>query len=435
MKAHFRSWTTVLLFATLWILGDGQVRSSELGRVAHWSFDKMTREGVRDDVSGAIDPVQGFRKLVPGVSGKGLRLDGYTTHIVRDSASAPRLRNAVSVEAWVVLQYYPWNWVPVAEQLVDEQVGFFFGIDAFGHVGLQVAVDGVWQSAISTAQLPLKKWAHIAGTFDPDGGLTVYIDGKEAGRLAVKGRLQPAYRSEIVIGRVHEPTFTYPAYWPWHKVWYALDGILDEVSIYDRGLSASDVEKLYVSRKAPAEEVLPWPVLPSGPRGAGKFGAYYTTLKYEEVWDAGRHIGPNSDVVVRQQVLWTSTPDKPREWQETIIVNGPGVKPEDTINLDALIIGNMKGETSTYTWESKPEGVFERSRGPEKVDRPDNPNIQLVNLKSAWKPFQIVSPEKSSFDVYNARSYYTFGCWNHWPVEQVVSPNRPCVAMDRVSHW
>lgn len=219
MKAHFRTLTMLILFSSLLNSGGDRLWSSEPGLVAHWSFDEMTSEGVRDSVSGTVDPIQGLRKLVPGVSGSGLRLDGYTTH--------------------------------------------------------------------------------IAGTFDADRGLTVYIDGKEAGRLAVKGKLQLAYRSEILIGRVHEPSLTYPAYWPWHKVWYSLDGILDEMSIFDSGLTADEVEKLYASRKAPEGEVLPWPVLPSAPKGAGKFGAYYTTLKYEEVWEAGRRVGPNSDVVVR----------------------------------------------------------------------------------------------------------------------------------------
>lgn len=41
------------------------------------------------------------------------------------------------------------------------------------------------------------------------------------------------------------------------------------------------------------------PQLPSGPAGAGKFGAYYTTLKYEDSWDAPWRIGDHADVVVR----------------------------------------------------------------------------------------------------------------------------------------
>lgn len=41
------------------------------------------------------------------------------------------------------------------------------------------------------------------------------------------------------------------------------------------------------------------PQMPSGPEGPGKFGAYYTTLKYDESWDAPWRIGDDADVVVR----------------------------------------------------------------------------------------------------------------------------------------
>ena len=113
-------------------------------------------------------------------------------------------------------------------------------------------------------------------------------------------------------------------------------------------------------------------------------------------------------VAVRKEVLWSSNVNKWHEFQETISINGPGVRPEDDINTDALTIGNMKGETTTYSWLPHP---------PAKIDSPSNPNIQVVNLKSIWKPFQIVSPVKSSFDVYAADSRYSiFRWWNHWPV-------------------
>ncbi len=55
------------------------------------------------------------------------------------------------------------------------------------------------------------------------------------------------------------------------------------------------------------------PQMPSGPEGAGRFGAYYTTLNYEESWDAPWRIGDHADVVVRfdtgghKFVFWRGT--------------------------------------------------------------------------------------------------------------------------------
>jgi hypothetical protein len=134
-------------------------------------------------------------------------------------------------------------------------------------------------------------------------------------------------------------------------------------------------------------------------------------------------------------VLWSTDLSKDHEWHETIVIHAPGERPEDNINLDALTIANMRGETATYKWEEKPFRLFEKPHGPEKVDRPENPNIQWVNLKSTWKPFQIVPPKNARFDIYNAeKTNFTFECWNHWPVGQILSSGRPCVAADRVSH-
>ena len=39
--------------------------------------------------------------------------------------------------------------------------------------------------------------------------------------------------------------------------------------------------------------------LHSGPKEPGEFGAYYTTLKYDEGWDKPWRIGPQADIVVR----------------------------------------------------------------------------------------------------------------------------------------
>jgi hypothetical protein len=527
----------------------GRALAQQAAPVARWSFDNAAGPTVRDAVSGTEDNVGGFYKYVPGVSGSALRFDGYTTSVVRKAENAPRLHGSFSVEAWIAFDTYPWNWLPVIDQEQDRQSGYFFGVDALGHVSLQVSVEGVWQTATSTAQISLKKWAHIAGTYDENRALTVYLDGSPVATQPVRGAMLPAPGQDLLIGRVREPLFPFPSFSisPHEAVWYSLDGILDEIAIYDRSLSAEEVQQAHASAHARAGEVIPWPVLPSGPPGAGPFGAFYATLKFEDTWDRIRRMGPDTDVVVRfdssptRLVFWQGTgyiptwatengtwytdefleayasgcPDQgdcepmsdkqdryshvnivessearavvhwryalaevthylgadpdpltgwtdwvdeywtvypdgvairkqvlrptdlnnSYEWQETIIINPPGRSPDDDINLDALTIGNMKGETATYTWQPKPLGVFGWIRQPEKLDKPDNPNIQLVNLKSTWKPFQIVSPVHSRIKVFSpTQTVFNFGCWNHWPITQIPSSGRYCVAADRASH-
>jgi hypothetical protein len=127
--------------------------------------------------------------------------------------------------------------------------------------------------------------------------------------------------------------------------------------------------------------------------------------------------------------------EAPHEWQETIVINGPGERPEDNIESAALTLENMAGEKATYHWEPKSDQTFAYPKGPTKLDRPNNANIQVVHLKSSQSPFQIVWPKGVSFDTYNGeQSYSMFEWWNHWPVAQVGSSGRPAIAADRASH-
>jgi len=130
-------------------------------------------------------------------------------------------------------------------------------------------------------------------------------------------------------------------------------------------------------------------------------------------------------VAVRKQVLWASHLENFYEFQETIIINPPGTRPEDNIATDALTFANMKGETATYSWEKPPA----------KIDQPPNANIQVVNLKSNWKPFQIVSNAHPKLSTYTGeKTYSMFEWWNHWPVAQVASSGISAVAPDKPSH-
>ena len=49
-------------------------------------------------------------------------------------------------------------------------------------------------------------------------------------------------------------------------------------------------------------------------------------------------------VAVRKQVIRTTDVTKPHEWQESIILTGPGQRPEDNINWDALTLGTWRGK-------------------------------------------------------------------------------------------
>jgi len=533
-------------------MGAGVLHAQERSLIARWSFQQDQGGTVRDSMHGADGKIDGFYRYVRGATGDALRFDGYTTSVTIPAKKAPSVgASGFTVDALVALNTYPWNWVPVVDQEREQQEGFSFGIDAFGHVGLEASIDGEWKTLVSTRRLPLKKWARITGSYEANHGfgvLKLYVDGQPAGELAVQGEFTPA-DTDILLGRVRRATLPFPeaAIHPYYPIWYSLDGLLDTISMFGRALSAGEIADNYAAVRVPVGNVLSWQKMPSGPTGAGHFGAYYATLHYQDTWDRLRRSGPDSDVVVRfdkspirlvfwqgtnyvpawvtendkwytdefletwgegcpdggdcepmsdkqaryshvsilesndarvvvhwryalteverykiawqdpvtgwadwvdeywtvypdgvavrKQVLHSSAVNLSHEWQETIVLNQPGSKPEDDINWDAVTLENMQGKTKTYRWNPKPAGSFTKPDGPAGVTGPPDPNIQIVNLKSEWKPFQIVSPDMARANIYNGENtYFNFECWNHWPVAQIASSGRPCVAADRASH-
>ena len=271
--------------------------------VASWSFD--------GDMG--ADSIRGFHRFIAGTAGDGLRFDGQTTVVIRAAARGPRLSGAFSVEAWVALQTYPWTWCAVVNQEKDRRSGFFFGIDPEGRFGLQVAVDGRWDECRSSVGLPLYSWNHIFGTFDPAVGLKLCLNGKLVGEKAVTGTPRYAPDVDLWIGRNQTPLGLSEEIRVVAPVAFSFDGIIDELRIYDAALGPSEAAAASARVRPSGHAPLGPPVLPSGPKAPGRFGAYYTRLRYAEEWENPWRVGEAADVVVR----FDETPNRLVFWRGT----------------------------------------------------------------------------------------------------------------------
>jgi len=503
-----------------------------------FGFDETAGDVAAEHVRHADGKISGVYAHVPGLAGEALRLDGETSGVRVTGAQIPALSSGFTTEAWIAIDAYPWNWAPIADQRNEQKAGFFFGMDSFGHLGLQAEIGGAWVVLTASQQLPLKKWVHVAATFSETAGMALYVNGKPVASKKTTGSFFPDPGEDLLIGRVRYQML--PAQWihPEYKVWYGFDGILDELNLFDKALTAAQIANEYSQIDPEGPDPLTFPRLPSGPPGKGHFGATYATLHYDDLWEAPRRVGRDSDVVVRfddapvhliswqgtsyipawvtengkwytdefvetyqlpgcpagedcepmsdkqnryahvrilentparavihvrygqceveeylcahpdpltgwtdwadeyytvypdevaarNSVAWSSNLENPPEFQETIIINSPGTRPEDNLQNDALTFANMKGETHTYSWINPPKSITE----------PPGANIQNVNLKSEWKPFQIVLPDHPRISVYGGeKTYSLFEWWNHWPVQQVKSSGISAVAPDRPSH-
>ena len=126
----------------------------------------------------------------------------------RVSGAVPSLAGAMSAEAWIALATYPWNWAPILDHERDSQAGFYFGIGPLGQVGLELSVEGRWQTCRSERVLELRRFTHLAAVFEPTAGITLYADGSPVKRCAIDASAAPAEGLEssgVAAGRaLHE---------------------------------------------------------------------------------------------------------------------------------------------------------------------------------------------------------------------------------------
>jgi Concanavalin A-like lectin/glucanases superfamily len=538
----------------------------------HWSFDTGGAGPAQDWASGLSDNISGWFNFVPGVSkgtttnragtsgdgqtpsapggGRGLavRFDGFTSYLERKNGPALE-GGSFSVAAWIAPGAYPWRLSPIIDMAPSGKEGFYLSLDSSGHVIFAVALGQEMVSLRSPESLSLTQWHQVAAVYEAGKGLSLYVAGKLAASITNAGIFRPAGDGSVVMGRSREPltgtgAIRYASHLPIPNY---LDALVDDVRVWDGVLSADAIAQEFKAAHPLPTPQLPARVLPMGKPGKGKFGAYYTHLKYYDAWDRRWRVGDHPDVIVRfdhedyRLVFWRGTnyipcwasaegiwytnefnetwghgatgcaepmsdkhcayshvriienndarcvihwryalvdvmgvrprkdpvtgwtdwtdeihiiypdgtgtrkitlhstqPLDPHEFQETIMVLGPGQTPGDVVEAEALTMANMRGEEHTYSWAGGAPAV---------IDKPDKCNIQLVNSKSATRPFLIVSDknclkrnlepsDRPVFPVYRneIRAPQLFPWWNHWPTAELPSDGRYAEAADRAAH-
>ncbi|UCD53240.1 MAG: LamG domain-containing protein [Phycisphaerales bacterium] len=296
--------------------------------VAWWRFDEgltdrryERKDLTRESRSGIDCVVDGNITLwKKGVSGTALAFDGYHSAVRLPHEDTPKIGDELTLEAWVVLGAYPWNWAPLIHQSVmdvgpiergvyDEHGrhikrrpgrGHYLGIDGYGYPVF--AVNG--HEARGKTQLSTYRWTHIAATYGK-GKMTLYVDGKSCATATANGAIDvPAVDLLIGLnnqpGRATDPVRSPICHMP---VVYGIEGLIDEVKLYDKALSGALIEESYVrlqpdfaSRHGPDLEPR---TLPGETGMAQAFGATYRTLAYHPLWDNLWRPSDYADLVVK----------------------------------------------------------------------------------------------------------------------------------------
>jgi hypothetical protein len=266
---------------------------------AHWSFDQVEKSRTREAVSGKEDPVEGFFEKAPGVRNGGLRLDGFTACLKAAGANRIVTGKELTVEAWISLGEYPWNWCPILTAESDEVKGYRLMVGPLGQASLECAIGGQWVACTSARDaIPLRTWMHVAGVYRADSGMTLYLNGEPVASQSIKGAITFP-RAGYVLGMVARPEKPSDIHRTYGTLaaYFGLDGIMDEVKVYDAALPAEQIKKSFASVNAGTPDIAPRK-LPSVNVNPGRFGAFTTNLKYYPAWDNLWPVDQDPDIVV-----------------------------------------------------------------------------------------------------------------------------------------
>jgi len=297
--------------------GAGEVR-------AHWGFDEAEGRLVRDAAGGSEGAVEGYLERTSGVRGSALRFDGRTTRVRVAAAHTPSLEAGFTIEAWVALYAYPWNWTAILDQAGAErprapveppaedldrldpgpagewESRVFFGMDARGRLGLRIATRSGFRECVAARPLPQLAWTHVAASLGPDGAARLYAGGEPVASCATDGALTPARGGPLLLGRSHRrlgPTVSERRPSAEALSPMVLDGALDEVRVHDRVLAP---EAIAAAARADGAPSLARPRLPSGPPElVPRFAAAYGRLLYTEAWEEPWRVGAFPDLLIR----------------------------------------------------------------------------------------------------------------------------------------
>jgi hypothetical protein len=164
--------------------------------------------------------------FAPGMVGQAFSFDGVDDQVVASGTDINDLQN-LTIDAWVSHNSLPseiQRYVTITGEALA--VLRYDGADGPQQLHFFMRIDGVLRHIRFNNALQVGIFHHVAGTYD-GSVMRLYLDGAEVGNLAVSGTVGDA--NGVVLSMESEP----------------LDGLLDEVEIYNRALSASEIQAIF----------------------------------------------------------------------------------------------------------------------------------------------------------------------------------------------
>ncbi|MBD1371435.1 LamG domain-containing protein [Hazenella sp. IB182357] len=291
------------------VKGNPVLSPSKESPVAWWKFDEGEGNQVTEVHSDRKTTIAGHTSLwKKGISGTALGFDGYYANINIQGQDTPQIKENFTIDTWVVLGAYPWDKAPIIHQSTHfGEEGYYLGFNEQGQITF--TVNG--QEIVTNNPVNRNQWLHIVGTYG-EGSMEIYLNGVQEAKRSVFGEVDIPYEKPLRIGLNTEAlSATAPVREEQnYPTLFGLEGLIDEVKIYNKKLSAATITSTF-NRIKPGDAITKNPdiqkrILPGEPGAGAKFGATYKRLKYHDLWDNMWRVDPYSDVIVKFDKLPTN---------------------------------------------------------------------------------------------------------------------------------
>ncbi len=205
------------------------------GLVGHWTFDgkDMYRNVSDRSGSGNTGYMKGFTSTssasVSGKIGQGLKFDGVDDKITTNSDFIGT--NPATITAWIYLKSYGGGTGAGAGYgRIVENGKTILNVNPLARLGFNS--DGSTSSYSAIGSLSLGRWYFVTVSRNVAGVANFYINGVINGTANQNSGTPTVGTSNVVIGNRNDSARPF-------------DGSLDDVRVYNRALSASEIKELY----------------------------------------------------------------------------------------------------------------------------------------------------------------------------------------------
>ena len=205
------------------------------GLISWWPGDGNA-DDIQNDNNGTLENGATF---APGQVGQGFSFDGVDDHVFIGNPQSLKFTDELTIDAWINPNDLSEGQIAAIvnkwgqSQSLDS---YFFGITKQGgviEVVGAIGVLGIKDVGLYGGNIPANTWSHVAMTYDNVTGANIlYLNGQQAASRTKLGGIF-ASNQIVLIGREESHL---PRPFP---------GLIDEVEIFDRALSPSEIQSIY----------------------------------------------------------------------------------------------------------------------------------------------------------------------------------------------